>query len=134
MENKSNFRKLTPNLMVSDVNKTVEFYKKAFNFDIVATVPDTGVYNFAIVVSGKTELMFQKKESFEEDFGIRDNSQAGGTFSLYIEVTNILMVYDKAVLSANVIKELHQTFYGTKEFSVRDDNGYILTFAETLKK
>jgi hypothetical protein len=30
----------------------------------------------------------------------------------------------------NVIKELEKTFYGATEFSIEDNNGYLLTFAE----
>ena len=32
------------------------------------------------------------------------------------------------------VKDLHETFYGKKEFAVRDLNGYYLVFAEDAQK
>lgn len=34
-------KKLTPNLMVKDVKKTVDFYKNNFGFELVMAVPET---------------------------------------------------------------------------------------------
>ena len=31
-----------------------------------------------------------------------------------------------------LIKDIYTTFYGKKEFSIRDCNGYILTFAGSI--
>ncbi|MGE5351627.1 MAG: VOC family protein [Acidobacteriota bacterium] len=130
-----NFKKLTPNLMVNDVNETIKFYHDNFGFDAVVTIPDTGKYNFAILSNGNVELMVQKRESFSQDMNIPVEQQIGGTFSLFFEVNDILPLYDKTTASGlQVVRELHQTFYGSKEFTVRDNNGYILTFSEASKK
>ncbi|MGE5681052.1 MAG: VOC family protein [Bacillota bacterium] len=133
-EEKATLKKLTPNLMVENVNQTMQFYKKAFGFEPVVTVPDTGTYSFAVLELGKVDIMVQSRESFAEDFGLGQDSAIGGTISLYIEVNDIVSLYDKASVNSDIVKELHQTFFGTKEFSVKDNNGYILTFSEALKK
>jgi uncharacterized glyoxalase superfamily protein PhnB len=130
-----NFKKLTPNLMVNDVNSSIKFYHDYFGFDAVVTIPDTGQYNFAILSNGNVELMIQKRESFSEDLNVSKDQQVGGSFSLFFEINDIIPLYDKVTTAGiQVVRELHQTFYGTKEFTVRDNNGYILTFSEASKK
>lgn len=129
-----NFKKLTPNLMVADVNETIKFYHDSFGFDPVVTIPDTGKFNFAILSNGNVELMVQKRGSFTEDLNVAKDVQIGGTFSLFFEVNDIVPLYDKASSgSLQIVRELHQTFYGTKEFTVKDNSGYILTFSEASK-
>jgi hypothetical protein len=43
---------------------------------------------------------------------------------------NSLTIYKDNV---KVIKGLEKTFYGATEFSIQDNNGYLLTFAEDEK-
>lgn len=126
-------KRITPNLMVSDVNQTADFYRKIMGFDLVTAVPDTGSYNFAILSKDGVEIMLQKQENLVSELPSFNNREIGGTFTLFIEVNDILAIYEKASTQAEIVKELHQTFYGTKEFTMKDNNGYILTFSELLK-
>ena len=45
----TNLKKMTPNLMVEDVNSTLAFYKDVLNFELLATVPETGQFNWAMM-------------------------------------------------------------------------------------
>ncbi|NIT70052.1 hypothetical protein GWO43_03935, partial [candidate division KSB1 bacterium] len=36
------FRSLTPNVMVEDVNETVEYYKDKLGFELIMSVPEEG--------------------------------------------------------------------------------------------
>ncbi|MDP4174226.1 MAG: bleomycin resistance family protein [Bacteroidota bacterium] len=127
-------RRVTPNLMVENVNQTIDFYEKTFGFEPIVTIPDTGKFSRAILAFGRVEIMLQSRESFSEEFGIYNNPPAGGTVSLFFQVSNIVPLYDKVSVKTTIVRELHQTFLGTKEFSAKDNNGYILTFSEALKK
>jgi len=130
---KMQISKLTPNLMVKDVNKTVEFYESMLNFKMVISMPDTGSYDFAILSRDGIEIMFQKRESFVSELPQLCETVIGGSFALYIDVDDIESVYSKLKSHCEILKEMHNTFYGTKEFSCKDINGYILTFAETVE-
>jgi hypothetical protein len=33
-----------------------------------------------------------------------------------------------------LVEDLHETFYGTREFIIRDCNGFWITFGEPIKK
>lgn len=129
----SDIKRITPNLMVEDVEASVSFYKSVLGFDMVTAFPDTGRMSFAIVSRDNMDIMFQQKEDLISEIREFENVPLGGSFTIHIDVRDILMIYEKAVLSARIVQELHQTPYGTKEFSIKDNNGYIITFSEPLK-
>ncbi|MGL6069279.1 MAG: hypothetical protein ACRC0I_10980, partial [Sediminibacterium sp.] len=49
---------------------------------------------------------------------------------LYIKVTSIRQLRTSLPANIHVVKDLEKTFYGATEFSILDNNGYLLTFAE----
>lgn len=125
------YSKLTPNLMVEDVNSTIEFYKNILGFQLVMTVPEEGTFDFALMKSGNVEIMFQARESLSQDFPPEfKNKKTYEVLTLYIDMENIEGLLQKIKDKVAIIKDLHTTFYGTKEFVIKDCNGYILTFAE----
>lgn len=130
----TNVRKLTPVLMVKDVREAMEFYRSLAGFETIVTLPDTGAYDFAIIGKGNAELQLQRKESFAEELPEFVDKAPYGTMNLYVEVADVLQVYSRASSMTPMIKDLHQTAYGTKEFTIKDKDGYLLTFSEALKK
>jgi uncharacterized glyoxalase superfamily protein PhnB len=129
---KSNLKRLTINLPAEDMQATVNFYKEICGLEPVSYYPDQLNSEFIILARGDIEIMILKKDNFTEEFGEYKDKPLGGSFYLYFEVKDILMIYEKAVSKTKITKELHQTSYGTKEFTIKDNNGYIITFAETI--
>lgn len=124
-------KKITPNLMVEDVNKTIEFYQNILTcFELIITDPDEGEFDWAMMRCEDVEIMFQSKKSLTEKLPQLDDEKIGGTAIIYIETENIKELYDWIKDDIEVIKELHDTPWGRKEFFIRDCNGYILVFAE----
>jgi uncharacterized glyoxalase superfamily protein PhnB len=123
-------KRLTTNLMVEDVKKAIEFYSE-LGFEATLTVPETGELDFAIVKSGDVELMFQSRTSLGEDIREFRYKKTGGTFTLYIKVENLLEIYERMKEKTEIIEDIHKTFYNTYEFSMKDNNGYIIAFAES---
>jgi len=130
----TNYKKISTNLMASDINASIAFYRKVLGLDLTVVYPDSVNIDFAILSKGNIEIMLQRREKMLEDFPELADKNLAGTFNLYIEVNDILLIYEKAISSSQVVKELHQTMWGTKEFSIKDIDGYIITFAEALKK
>lgn len=124
------FKKLTPNLIIGDVNATVDFYRDILGFTLVASVPESGAFNFAIVHNGAVELMFQTGASVVEELPAMEGKLAGTGVALYIEVDDVRALHAKLHDRIPLLAELHATFYGATEFSITDPNGYIVTFAE----
>ena len=51
------------------------------------------------------------------------------TFTLFITVKNVSLLYEELKNKVQIAKELHQTFYGKDEFAIFDNNGNILTIS-----
>ncbi len=128
--------KLTPELMVEDVNKTVEFYCDTLGFTLINSVAEeegSEQYQWASVQSGDFAIMLQSRKSLVPDMPEFENIPLGGSFFLFIETVNISLWYETIKEKVQIVQELHTTNYGTQEFMFKDINGYILVFAQRQK-
>lgn len=121
---------LTPNLMVQDVNKTLDYYIDTLGFELMDTNPTTGTYEWAYVKLGEVGLMFQEETSLQKEYQELNQQKTGGGLTLYIRVTHIQALYQDLAPKVHVVKPLNKTFYNAHEFAIADPNGYILTFSE----
>ena len=122
---------LTPNLMVNDVEETIEYYTDVLGFTLLMTVPETGKLDWAMVKRNDVLMMFQSAKSLKEGVPRLAGEKPGGGLTFYIKVDRITEIHEELFNNeAEIISELESTFYDTIEFSVADLNGYILTFTE----
>ena len=93
------------------------------------SVPEEGDLIWAMMSCENVTFMFQTFDSLGDE--IPDISRNdGGSLLFYIQVKEIRKLYDRIKDKVKVIKGLETTFYGATEFSILDNNGYVLTFAE----
>jgi uncharacterized glyoxalase superfamily protein PhnB len=120
---------LSPNIFVQDIKATIEFYK-ILGFNLTMSVPEDGPdYVWAMMSNGSVTFMFQTFESLADtlpDISRKD----GGSLLLYINLKGVEAFFDAIKDKVTVLQGLEKTFYGATEFSIRDNNGYVLTFAE----
>lgn len=116
--------------MVPNVPATIAFYEREFDFKCIVNVPDVGIPVFAILKCGSVDIMIQQRQSLEEEIPFFENRPMGGTFTLYINVDDVQTLYEKAKINLTLVQDIHDTFYGSREFAVLDCNGYVLAFAE----
>tara|TARA_B110000459_G_C16618583_1_gene500291 strand:- start:3084 stop:3476 length:393 start_codon:yes stop_codon:yes gene_type:complete len=122
---------LTPNLMVKDVEETVEYYTDVLGFTLLMTVPEIGKLDWAMVKRNDVVLMFQTKKSLTSGLPRMAGEKPGGGLTFYIKVDRITEIHEELFNNeVEIISDLESTFYNTIEFSVVDVNGYILTFSE----
>ncbi|MGC4085823.1 MAG: hypothetical protein QM736_27785 [Vicinamibacterales bacterium] len=69
------FRKLTPNLIVADVVRSLAFYVDVLGFSRGMTVPDAEPFVFASVTSGTVEYLLQRSRGRRE--GISGSRRTG---------------------------------------------------------
>ena len=120
---------LAPNIFTNDMKVTVAFYE-LLGFKITMSVPEEGDdLVWAMMVNGSVTLMFQTYESLADDLPEISRTD-GGSLLLYINLRDIHGFFDRIKDKATVLKGLEKTFYGATEFSIKDNNGYVLTFAE----
>lgn len=119
---------LSPNIFVKDINKTIDFYRQ-LGFELITTVPDQGDYVWAMMKCGNVTFMFQTFASLGDELPVISRND-GGSLLLYIGLKNIKTFFENIKDKVTVVKDLEKTFYGATEFSIKDNNGYLLTFAE----
>jgi len=116
--------KLTPILYSNDVHKSIEFYTQNLNFNVLSNKTQNGETEFAILNNGEFELVIMHDTS---------NIKGENNFiTLYFEIANTQKIYDEIKNKVKILKPIEKTFYGTKEFSLSDNLGNKLTFAERL--
>ncbi len=125
-------KNLTPNLMVEDVNQTVDFYKNVLGFDLIATVPETGQFNWAMMKQGGVEMQFQLRASLAEEIPAFKDRLIGGALTLYIGVEGIEELHERLKDKVTIVQAMHTTFYGMQEFALQDNNGFVISFAEAV--
>ncbi|HUW18534.1 MAG TPA: VOC family protein [Sedimentisphaerales bacterium] len=137
------YKKLTTNMMVEDVNRTVDFYSDILGFEFMMGVPENSqevvtakppdrVLAFAVMKAGDVEMMFQAKQSLVEEIPEFDGMGIGGSLTFYVEVEDAEALYAKLDGKVTIVKDMQSRFYGKREFSIRDCNGYILTLAGNI--
>ena len=120
---------LSPNIFVYNMQETIVFYK-SIGFELVMTVPETGDdFVWAMLVNGNVTFMFQTFESLGEELPAVSR-QNGASQLLYIKLKKIREYFELLKDKVTVLKDLETTFYGATEFSILDNNNYVLTFAE----
>ena len=130
-------KKITPNIMVADVNATVDYYKNNLEFETVMVVDEEkgdGASGkplvWAMLKNGDVEIMLQRQDVFIAELPEMEGREIGGTFTLYVSMQDVKSFHDKIKDKVEIVKEMHKTFYGADEFVIRDLNGYIIYFAE----
>ena len=123
-------KKLTPNLIVADVSRSIAFYRDVLGFTLAQTVPDAEPFVFAIVRSGTVEI-----------FSERARAGAGGVSGVQGPPDwrhahavhrrhDIRASYDELKDRVQVVMPLETKWYGPTEFAFLDPDGYIITFAQ----
>ena len=122
-------KSISPNIFVNDLNATITFYTKlGFTVRDEVTGPE-GEKVFALMTNGTVTFMFQTFSSIEGKHPMVSRAD-GGSLLLYITVDNIHQYYDSLKDEVTMLTSLEKTFYGATEFSLCDNNNYLLTFAE----
>lgn len=125
-----NVKRITPVLVVDEIEPILPFWLDKLGFAKAIEVPDGNKLAFVSLTKGNVEVMYQTYSSLEKDAppSMAAAARKGPTY-LYIEVDNL-----GAVLAA--LKDVPKTmpertaFYGMREFAVQDPGGHFITFAQ----
>lgn len=123
-------KKMSPNLFVENVIETVEFYK-LLGFQLVLSVPEDVPSQWAMMTKGEVSFMFQSFDGIGEELPEIPRIK-GGAVLFYIDVENIMEFRKSLPPNVTILKDVEKTFYGATEFSILDNNGFVLTFAEDV--
>jgi len=128
----SSFKKLTPNLLVADVERSLTFYADVLGFSRGMTVPEQPPFVFASVVSGTVEIFFNEKETGAREYPAFAGKPIGATGTMFIETENVEALHERLKSRVAIVMPLVTQWYGLKEFAIADPDGYLITFAERV--
>jgi uncharacterized glyoxalase superfamily protein PhnB len=122
-------KKSTPVLLVAEIEPVLKFWER-LGFAKTVEVPEGSKIGFVILQSGPVEVMYQTYTSATSDVGaaMAADFRKGPTF-LYVEVDNLDEVL-AALKDVPKVMEVRTTFYGAREFGVKDPGGHYVTFSQ----
>ena len=123
-------KKLTANLIVSDVARSAAFYRDVLGFTVAVTVPEASPYVFAAVQCGPVEVFLNAPEPAVAEYPAFKDRPIGGTLTLFIEVVDIARAHAELQSRVKIVMPLEHKWYGSTEFAFEDPDGYLITFAE----
>jgi uncharacterized glyoxalase superfamily protein PhnB len=114
--------KVVPMIHVPDVRATADWYC-GLGFTVIDTYGDDGEgLSFAILSFGSSEVMFNQ--------GGRPSTDHRREVDLYVYADNVDDLYRRVKDRVEVVEGLHDTFYGMREFIIRDLNRFWITFGQ----
>jgi uncharacterized glyoxalase superfamily protein PhnB len=127
---------VTPNLIVSDIDRSTAFYRDVLGFSVVTTVPDAAPFVFVWMKRDDVSVFLNTAEGVKHDLPALAAQPLGGTATLFIilEADTIADGVDAMFRAidgrATVVMPLKDQFYGMREFGVTDPDGYVIVFAQ----
>ena len=125
-------KKLTPNLVVRNVEASLKFYREILGLEKTISVPDESPYIFAAVSNGAVEIFFNDQKTVAAELP-KLAAAIGASLTLYMEVNSLQAVFDRVQKAgAKVSMPVTEQFYGMKEFAFEDGDGYTITIAQKM--
>jgi len=128
----SSFKKLTPNLLVANVERSLAFYEGVLGFERGFTVPEQSPFAFASVTGGPVEIFFNDAAGAIKEYPGFGGKPIGATGTMYIEVEGVDALHDRLKPTVPIVMPLISQFYGMREFAIEDPDGYVITFAQRV--
>jgi uncharacterized glyoxalase superfamily protein PhnB len=114
--------KVVPMIHVPDVRATVDWYR-GIGFTVIDTYGDDGEgLSFAMLSFGSSEVMFNQ--------GGQTSSRHRREVDLYVYADNVDDLYRRLMDRVEIVEGPHDTFYGMREFIIRDLNRFWITFGQ----
>ena len=123
--------KLTPVLMVEEIEKSLPFWVDRMGFTKTVDVPEGGRLGFVILVRDGAEIMMQSIASVLKDqpqFAPKGDANNVGLFVEVEDFADALRRLD----GYPVTMPERTTFYGMREIGVYEPGGHIVVFAAKM--
>jgi len=116
---------ITPMLQVPDIRATIAWYVSV-GFTLLESAEEEGELTWALLGYGEGRVMF--------NCGGHPSDAPRRDADLYLGVENVDALFETLPRGVSVFEGPHDTFYGMREFILRDNNGFWLTFGEPMRR
>ncbi|HEX7809583.1 MAG TPA: VOC family protein, partial [Thermoanaerobaculia bacterium] len=107
--------RVVPMLHVPDVRATAAWYE-SIGFTVQRTHSDDDEMSWALLTFGATEIMLNE--------GGRPSDAHRREVDLYVHVDDLDSLHARIKDRVEIVEDLHDTFYGTRELIIRDLNRF----------
>jgi uncharacterized glyoxalase superfamily protein PhnB len=124
-------KRLTPRLNVSDIERSLDFYQQLAGFELVSPRETVDQWRWAWIKSGDGKLMLSESggQATRED-QIEPSRAEGWPAIYYFFPKNVVDLHVEAKRKECQVSDLRVTFYGMKEYAVRNPDGHSLRFGQ----
>jgi uncharacterized glyoxalase superfamily protein PhnB len=124
---------LTPNLIVGDVGRSLEFYRDVLGFSVQMHVPDAPPFVFAGLERDGVTVFLNDAATVKADLpGVASIEVGKSGVGMFVAVDGVKDLWEDLRGRAPVAMPLKDQWYGMREFAITDPDGYLLTFAERI--
>ncbi len=114
-------RHVTPMIHVPDIRSAVEWYE-SIGFRVLDTAEEEGLMTWAAMSFGDGRVMFNVDG--------QSSDRPRREVDLYVETADVDDLFETLKDRVDVVEAPHDTFYGMREFIIRDLNRFWVTFGE----
>jgi catechol 2,3-dioxygenase-like lactoylglutathione lyase family enzyme len=126
------FTSVTPNLLVSNIDRSTAFYRDVLGLTVKETVPDAAPFVFVWLERDDVSVFLNDRTSVEREIDGVSARSFGGTAMMFFIITDVDGYHATVAPQAKVVMPLKTQFYGMREFAIEDPDGHVLTFAERV--
>jgi len=132
------FSDVTPNLIVTDIDRSIAFYRDVLGFSVVTTVPENSPFVFAWMQRDDVSVFLNTAGSVKETMPELAARSVGGTNTMFMIVEagtpaeGIDALFELVKSKARVVMPLKDQFYGMREFGIEDPDGYVIFAAQRI--
>ena len=116
---------VVPMIHVPSVRATAEWYT-SIGFKLLRQNEEDGEMNWAKLSFGGSEVMLNA--------GGKPSLEFRREVDLYILVEDVDGLCRRLKERVELVEDLHDTFYGMREFVIRDNNRFWITFGQPVQK
>jgi uncharacterized glyoxalase superfamily protein PhnB len=122
---------ISPLMAVRDMKQTIDFYRNSLGFKVGMMFPDANKPEYADLSKDDMVLMIIPVESM----GIGHREKLGTGINLYLQIDDDIDEYYHELKNkkVKVVTEVKDEPWGSRDFTVADINGYLLTFSQVSK-
>lgn len=122
------FKSVIPMLATNDMAETIRFYTEALGFEVRDKFESGGTTWWCEMVHDCSALMFTQHEVDVDKPGAREGF-AQTSINFYVD-RGIEDLHARLKEQGHTVSDVRVTFYGVKEFDLKDPSGYTLLIGQ----
>ncbi len=123
--------KLEPLIYVSDILKSIYFYRDILGFKMGKLYPDRECPTYAPIFVGETKLMLSQAR--DSNKALHQDHLGGSGLQIFVRVENVEEELQRLKSQVNLVQDIETKPWGDREFTISDPDGYLISFYSPSK-